>query len=106
MLDRASESRKDRQWLKQQWMRRRCRVFMLKHDKSLMRWDSRDTKTPQVVHIPGGEIAKLSENLEQFIFLGLDASGPLFALDVSAYHDDVLETYVSENEFVDLRDVG
>jgi NAD+ diphosphatase len=106
MLDRASESRKDRQWLKQQWMRPQCRVFMLKHDKSLMRWDNRDAEIPQVVHISGVEIARLSENLEQFVFLGLDDSGPLFALDVSACHDDVLETFVSDNEFIDLRDVG
>jgi tetratricopeptide (TPR) repeat protein len=106
ILDRASESRKDRRWLEQQWMRQQCRVFMLQYDKSLMRWGNRDAEPPQVVHIPGAEIASLNENLEQFVFLGLDDSGPLFALDVSAYHDDALETYVSDNEFVDLRDVG
>ncbi len=106
MLDRASEARKDRLWVKQQWMRRRCRVFILKHDKSLMQWRNRDTDTPQAVHIPGTEIAKLNENPEQFVFLGLDDRGPLFALDVSACQDDVLENYVGDNEFVDLRDVG
>jgi NAD+ diphosphatase len=106
ILDRASESRKDQRWLKQQWAQRQCRVFILKNDKSLMHWRNRETETPQVVHIHQAEIASLANESAQLVFLGLDHNGPLFALDVSAHHDEVLETYLGDNEFVDLRDVG
>jgi len=105
-LDRASESRKDRQWLQQQWTRQQCRVFVLKNDKSLMYWRNREIQTPQVIHIPQAEIMHLAGESEQLVFLGLDDNGPLFALDVSAHHDELLETCIGDNEFVDLRDVG
>jgi NAD+ diphosphatase len=105
-LDRASESRKDRQWLQQQWTRQQCRVFVLKNDKSLMYWRNRESETPQVVHIPQAEITHLAGESEQLVFLGLDHNGPLFALDVSAHHDELLATCIGDNEFVDLRDVG
>jgi NAD+ diphosphatase len=105
-LDRASESRKDRQWLQQQWTRQQCRVFVLKNDKSLMYWRNRETETPQVVQFPQTEITNLAGESEQLVFLGLDHNGPLFALDVSAHHDELLATCIGDNEFVDLRDVG
>ncbi len=105
-LDRASESRKDRQWLQQQWTQQQCRVFVLKNDKSLMYWRNRETETPQVVHIPQAEITNLAGESEQLVFLGLDHNGPLFALDVSTHRDELLETCIGDNEFVDLRDVG
>jgi len=71
-----------------------------------MYWRNRETETPRVVHIQQTDIASLAGESEQLVFLGLDHSGPLFALDVSAHHDEALETYVGDNEFVDLRDVG
>ena len=71
-----------------------------------MYWRNRETETPQVVHISQVEIAHLAGESEQLVFLGLDHDGPLFALDVSAHHDDLLKTCIGDNEFVDLRDVG
>ena len=106
ILDRASESRKDRAWLKQQWTRQHCRVFALRNDKSLMRWRDRERDNPEVIYLAQAEVAQLVEEVEQPVFLGLDDSGPLFALDLSKYRDDVIAGIVQQNDFIDLRDVG
>ena len=106
ILDRASESRKDRQWLKQQWQQQQCRVLLLKHDKSLLYWRSRETEAPQIVHTLQADAASLANTSEELVFLGLDKKGPLFALDVSTHSEAALESTIGENEFVDLRDVG
>ena len=106
MLDRASESRKDRAWLERQWERQHCRVFILRNDKSLMRWRDRDADQPEVVHVAQTEILELAPEIDQLVFLGLDDSGPMFALDVSHHQDDMLAALVSDSEFIDLRDVG
>lgn len=104
-LDRASESRKNPAWLKRQWTRRHSRVFFLKNDKSLMRWCA-DAGAPEAVHIPRSEITDLIEQFEHLVFLGLDHQGPLFALDVSTHHDERLQPYLGDSEFIDLRDVA
>jgi NAD+ diphosphatase len=104
-LDRASESRKNPGWLKQQWTRQHSRVFVLKNDKSLMRLHD-EAGVPEAVHIPRSEITDLIEQFEHLVFLGLDHQGPLFALDVSTHHDERLQPYIGENEFIDLRDVA
>lgn len=106
ILDRASELRKDRNWLEQQWTRQFCRVFVLRNDKSLMRWRDREADTPEIIHIDQTEISELALEADQLVFLGLDDSGPLFALDVSSHQQTALETLVRDNDFIDLRDVG
>jgi NAD+ diphosphatase len=106
MLDRASVARKDRAWLEQQWTRRHCRVFLLRNDKSLMRWRDREAEQPEVVHVAQTEVVGLEPEIDQLVFLGLDDTGPMFALDVSQHHDDTLAALVSDSEFIDLRDVG
>lgn len=106
ILDRASESRKDRAWLKQQWARQHCRVFALRNDKSLMRWRDRERHNPEVIYLAQDEVAQLVEEAEQPVFLGLDESGPLFALDLSNHREDIIAGIVQQNDFVDLRDVG
>jgi NAD+ diphosphatase len=106
ILDRASESRKDRAWLEQQWTRQYCRVFVLRNDKSLMRWRDRDADKPKVIHVAQAEVGDLATESDQLVFLGLDDSGPLFALDVSNHHETTLDAIVQDNEFIDLRDVG
>jgi len=105
-LDRASESRKDRDWLRQQWTRQHCRVFILRDDKSLMRWRGVDAATPEAIHLPQAETVDLIEEFEHLVFLGFDQSGPLFALDVSAHEDDALQSCLTGREFIDLRDVA
>ena len=105
-LDRASESRKDQDWLQQQWTRRHCRVFVLRNDKSLMRWRDRDRDQPEVIHLSQLEVAELASETAPAVFLGLDDSGPLFALDLSHHREDTLDHIVSGHEFIDLRDVG
>jgi len=106
ILNRASESRKDRAWLEQQWTRQYCRVFVLRNDKSLMRWRDRDADKPEVIHVAQADVGDLATETDQLVFLGLDNSGPLFALDVSNHHETALDAIVQDNEFIDLRDVG
>ncbi len=72
----------------------------------MLRWYDRANEMPDVVYLPQSELGSLVNSLEQPVFLGLDNDGPLFALDVSSYQDEVLEPYVGDNEFIDLRDVG
>ncbi|MCP4389049.1 MAG: NAD(+) diphosphatase [Gammaproteobacteria bacterium] len=106
ILDRAGEARKDLAWLEQQWTRQHCRVFVLRDDKSLMRWQDRDVDTPEVIQVAQARIADLALQADQRVFLGLDDAGPLFALDLSSHDENALETVVQDNQFVDLRDVG
>lgn len=106
ILNRASESRKDRAWLEQQWTRQYCRVFVLRNDKSLMRWRDRAADKPEVIHVAQAEVGDLATESDQLVFLGIDDSGPLFALDVSNHHETTLDAIVQDNEFIDLRDVG
>jgi NAD+ diphosphatase len=105
-LDRAIELRKDRGWLQQQWTRQHCRVFVLRDDKSLMRRRGIDAAVPEVIHLPQAEIIHLIEELEHLVYLGSDQNGPLFALDVSAHDDYVLQSCLTDGEFIDLRDVA
>ncbi len=105
-LDRASESRKDRKWLEQQWTRQQCRVFILRNDKSLIRWTRRPGDMPQAVHLLSAELSSLIEDPSKAVFLGLDDTGPLFALDVSRHREEHLEPLVDDDEFIDLRQIG
>jgi NAD+ diphosphatase len=106
ILDRASESRKDRKWLERQWTRQRCRVFVLRNDKSLVRWTRRAGDMPQAVHLQPAQLVSLADSADKAIFLGLDDAGPLFALDVTRHLDEHLEAMLDGNEFVDLREIG
>ena len=92
--------------MEQQWTRQQCRVFILRDDKNLMRWPGRITPTPEVIHFQKSEITELADSPEQMIFLGLDHSGPLFALDVSSHDKDLVQPYTDDHEFVDIRDLG
>jgi NAD+ diphosphatase len=105
-LDRAIELRKDRAWVRRQWAQRQCRVFVLRDDKSLMRWRGVDAAIPEAVHLPRTETIDLIEEFEHLVFLGIDRSGPLFALDVSAHEEDALQSFLIGGEFIDLRDVA
>ena len=105
-LDRASQSRKNPRWLKQQWTRRHSRVVILRNDKSLMRWRDAEARVPEVIHLPRSQASDLIEQFEHLVFLGLDQQGPLFALDVSRHHEERLQPYLGESEFVDLREVA
>ena len=106
ILDRAGNQRKDRDWLNQQWARQLCRVFVLRHDKSLMRWENQAAPGPDVVHLLREELtAPLVESATAF-FLGLDDGEPVFALDTSELHDDEVAGFLGIGEFIDLREVG
>ena len=105
-LDRASEPRKDPRWVRQQWTRQQCRVFVLKDDKSLMHRGDSGSGRPEATRLPGSEVSDLVDEFEHLVFLGLDRKGPLFALDVSAHRERHLRPYLGDNEFVDLRDVA
>ena len=105
-LDRAIELRKDQDWLRQQWTQRHCRVFILRNDKSLMRWRDADAGVPEAIHLPQSETLDLIEEFEHLVFLGFDRRGPLFALDVSTHEEDRLQSFLTGSEFIDLRDVA
>lgn len=102
-LDRASESRKNPQWLEQQWTRQHCRVFVLRDDKNLMQRNDL-AAVPQTVHLPRADVDHLIEGIDQLVFLGMDHQGPLFALDVSAHHEQQISPFLDNNEFVDMRE--
>jgi len=104
-LDRASESRKNSDWLKQQWTRRQSRVFILKDDKSLMRRDGASS-APEMIQLPRDDVVDLVDEFDHLIFLGLEQKIPLFALDVSHHHQQRLESSFGESEFIDLREVA
>ena len=105
-LDRASEARKDRNWLEEQWTRQQCRVFVLRNDKSLVRWTRRESDLPQAVQLPPADLPPPISRPEQAVFLGLDDSRPLFALDLSHHGDGSLPSLPAESEFIDLREIG
>ena len=106
-LDRASEPRKNRRWLRQQWTRQQCRVFVLRHDKSLMRQDDA-AEVPQAVRLKRDELDALDieVDFEQAVFLGLEQDRPLFALDLSPHDEEQLHPLLGDNEFIDLRNIG
>jgi len=104
-LDRASESRKNPDWVRQQWTRRQSRVFGLKDDKSLMRHDG-GPSVPEVVQLPRDAVVDLVDEFEHLIFLGLEQEIPLFALDVSSHHPQRLNASLGDGEFIDLRDIA
>ena len=104
-LDRAAESRNDPRWLERQWTRQQCRVVVLRHDKSLMRRSGKSAG-PEAVQLHRDRVANIVESQEQLIFLGLDQQGPLFALDLSHYHEQQLSAFEDAGEFVDLREVA
>jgi NAD+ diphosphatase len=104
-LDRASESRKNPDWLRQQWTRRQCRVFVLKDDKSLMRRDG-TSSVPEMIQLPRDDVVDLVDEFDHLIFLGLEQEIPLFALDVSHHHQQRLDSSLGEGEFIDLREVA
>lgn len=105
-LDRASDSRRDPGWIRSQWLRQQCRVFILRDDKSLMHWPEPRAHPPDVIDLPRERVAALVEEFEQLVFLGLDQYGPLFALDVSRHDEAQLGPLVGPYDFVDLRSVG
>ena len=105
-LDRASDSRKNRDWLEQQWTRQQCRVFVLRHDKSLMRCSPDRSNPPEIVHLSRTDVISFANRSEQAVFLGFDQVGPLFALDLSEHEDHLVAPLVGDLEFIDLRNVG
>lgn len=76
---------------------------MLRDDKSLMRWPLRD-QIPEVIQLPPDQINDLTRNNENAIFLGIDQSVPLFALDLSGEPVEALEPLLHASEFIDLRE--
>lgn len=105
-LDRAGEQRKDQDWLNQQWVRQQCRVFVLRHDKSLMRWENRAPPGPEVVYLFREELGAPLDRSAPVLFLGLDQGEPVFAIDTSELHEDHVEPLLGIGEFIDLREVG
>lgn len=105
-LDRATELRKDREWLSVQWTRRQCRVFVLRNDKSLMHPPREGAELQQPIQFPASRIDESALDIDEAVFLGIDETGPLFAIDITRHAAADLENLVAEGEFVDLREIG
>lgn len=105
-LDRAGEQRKNPDWLRQQWTRQQCRVFILRHDKSLMRRVEGVAAGFEVIRFSCDEIHALGDVYTQAIFLGHDQSTPLFAIDTGELDDTAIAAFAAGGEFVDLREIG
>ena len=71
-----------------------------------MRWPERDRNQPEVIDLPASEVSHIAGDTEQLVFLGLDAAGPLFALDLSGHDEAAIEPIVADRQFIDLRCVG
>ena len=71
-----------------------------------MRWVDRETDVPQVIHLPQTDLAALIDEIEQTVFLGIDDSGPLFALDLSSHDEQLIAALCGDADFIDLRNVG
>ena len=71
-----------------------------------MRWNREQSDRPDVIHLPGSEVASLLDDFDQLVFLGRDDRGPLFALDLSLYRPELVEPLVGDNDFIDLRACG
>ncbi|ATD06096.1 NAD+ diphosphatase [Pseudoalteromonas piscicida] len=96
-LDRASNERKDQNWLLSQ-MGDNSRWLLIQDDANLVR--ARDN---ELHYLSRTEVADLA--LQDAIFLGRDEAHSYFALDVSKQRDK-LSFIDSESEFIDMRQVG
>ena len=105
-LDRAGSRRKDPDWLERQWAESRCRVLLLRHDRSLMRREPAKGELPEAIAFDRVQVDHLARHNDRRVFLGIDERGPLFALDVSRHAERALDALVGDNEFVDLREIG
>ncbi|MCG8419109.1 MAG: hypothetical protein MJE77_14330, partial [Proteobacteria bacterium] len=105
-LERASESRKDPKWVRRQWTRQQCRVFVFRQNKSLMLWPDRPATYPRALHLPRADVETLVESHQDGIFLGFEGDVPLFALDFTEGDETLLAQIASGHEFVDLREIG
>lgn len=106
VLNRAGELRKDPQWLKQQWLRRDCRVLLLHSNRNLMVWDRQSDLAPAAISHSRFEAEAILPDYDALVFLGLDDNIPLFCADVSATDEADILALPGEHEFVDLREAG
>ena len=60
----------------------------------------------QPIQLPASRIDESAVDVDEAVFLGIDESGPLFAIDITRRSDSGLEDLVDEGEFVDLREIG
>jgi NAD+ diphosphatase len=105
-LDRAGELRKDAAWVDKQWNHRDCQVLLLRNDQNLMHWGVDRTAAPISISHSRDEIENLKLNSSGIVFLGLNKDIPLFAADVSDHKDELFESILGDNEFIDLRQAG
>ncbi len=105
-LDRASELRKDTDWIDQQWNHSSCQVLLLKNDHNLMHWQVERNRAPVSISHNRDEIEILALQSSGVVFLGLEKDIPVFAADVSAHQDEVFESILGDNKFIDLRQAG
>ena len=61
---------------------------------------------PQAVQLPPSRVGEFVGEVDDAVFLGLDETGPLFALDLTHRAEQDLGSLADAAEFVDLRQVG
>ncbi len=106
-LDRAAESRKDDAWLTLQAAREDKRLVPVWRDLNFMGHSPGDTLSPFAMTLAGTRVAALQEYGDlPWIFLGLEAQTPFFAVDLSSWSEDEAAALHPDAEFMDLRRRG
>ncbi|MFT4606336.1 MAG: NAD+ diphosphatase [Urechidicola sp.] len=108
MLDRASDLRKSPGWLAQQWGHPDCQVMLLHNDKNLMHCDH--DQAPVALYHSRQDIKFLTNDTNKVVFLGLNETTPLFAVEIEisieAYFEGQENLKHDEQQFIDVRQLG
>ncbi|MCA9612380.1 MAG: NAD(+) diphosphatase [Sandaracinus sp.] len=98
MIDRAAHRRTHPHWLEEALRAPEARLLLVWRDRSLLGGEGR---VPEPVFVPAAAHPDLTVDRD-VVFLGIDAHGPLFAVDLSE-RDEVTPP---EGRFEDLRMAG
>jgi NAD+ diphosphatase len=108
VLDRASDLRKSPVWIDQQWGHPDCQVLVLQNDKNLMHWDRDEAAV--ATYLSRQATKALTNDADTVVFLGLNGTTPLFAVEIDSSIEVSLEEQpnlkADDHKFIDVRDLG
>jgi len=104
-LERASEKRADEGWHAELLTAEETLFVPIWRTRSFI--DHSNAETPQAAHLNAAEIAELTREGVQFVFLGYLNGVPYFSADLSHIEDPSAHDLLTDKgEFTDIRDVG
>lgn len=103
-LDRASELRKDPDWVADRFAHPGSRILPLWRNRNLVAQCT--GKTRKLVALSHGQSHGFLEAANETVFLGMDSGTALFAVDVSSLSEPDSEKIAGEAGFLDLRRFG